>query len=266
MKWYSVFVIVLVLLQNSCTKSNTVTPNVEVLGHAGISLHRDRAVFPANSFESIRYAIDILDADGVEVDVQLTKDSVLVLYHDKYLDYSTDFSGCVSQFSYQEIKAANLDNTNCKIIGLEPVLKYIESRGKSVFLDIKSYDYCQEKATSITGFNYALENSKSKLTQLFIEKIIVSNASTSFLNQLNHPNKCLEISNVTKGVNKLKAFGFQSVLINLTNVSKDDLIQLNSVKWGVLGVKDEWTIDDAIKLVPKFIITDNIAYTNKVTN
>ncbi len=266
MKWFSVLAIVLSLLQNSCTKGNTVKPNIKVLGHAGISLHRDRAIFPANSFESIKYAIDILDADGVEVDVQMTKDSILVLYHDKFLDFSTNFSGCVSQYTYNEIKEANIDNTNYKMIALEPILKYVESRDKTVYLDVKSYDYCQGENISITEFIHGFNQAKSKLTESFIQNIILSNESAQFLNQINHPNKCLEISNVMTGLVDLNAFGFQSILIRLSNVLSDDMIHLNAINWGVIGIKDEWTVDDGVKLLPKFVITDNIAYTKSVTD
>jgi len=255
----------LVILQSSCAKNNTVLPKVAVVGHAGISLHRDRAIFPANSFESIKYAIDILDADGVEVDVQMTKDSVLVLYHDKFLEFSTNLNGCVSQFSFNEIKSAKLDNTKHTIICLEDVLEYIDSRNKTVFLDVKGYDYCNENNISMSAFNHGFLNSISDVSIAFVATIVISNTSSSFLNQVNHTNKCIEISSANNGIDKLNTFGFQSALINLANVSEDDKEILKNVNWGVLGVKDEWSVDAGIKLLPKFVITDNIAYTKKVT-
>jgi len=266
MKWFSVLAIVLVALQSSCTKNNEVLPNVTVLGHAGISLHRDRAVFPANSFESIQYAIDILDAEGVEVDVQMTKDSVLVLYHDKFLEFSTNLNGCVSQFSFNEIKNAKLDNTEHTIVSLERVLEYIDSRNKIIFLDVKGYDYCNENSISMSAFNHGFLSSIDDVSEAFVAAIVISNASSSFLNQVNHTNKCIEVSNVQNGIDKLNTFGFQSALINLANVSAGDEHLLENVNWGILGVKDEWSIDAGVKLLPKFVITDNIAYTKKVTD
>lgn len=266
MKWFSVLVIVLVTLQSSCTKNNNTLPKVTVFGHAGISLHRDRAIFPANSLESIKYAIDFLDADGVEVDVQMTKDSVLVLFHDKYLEFSTNFTGCVSQYTYSEIETAKLDNTEHTIVALETVLKYIDSRKKSIFLDLKAYDYCNGNSISVTSFNHGLSNSFSQISEECIEKIVINNASSTFLNQVNHSNKCIEVLNVESGVNQLNSFGFQFLLVDLVNVSTLNVGLLEHINWGVLGVKDEWTIDEGIKLMPKFVITDNIAYTNKITD
>ena len=40
--------------------------------------------FPINTFESINSAL-ALGADGSEVDIQMTKDSVLVLFHNRKL-------------------------------------------------------------------------------------------------------------------------------------------------------------------------------------
>ena len=266
MKWFSVLIIVLVILLNSCSKNSNPLPKVDVFGHAGTSLHRDRAIFPANSFESIKYAIDVLDADGVEVDIQMTKDSILILFHDKYLEFSTNFFGCISQYTFNELKTAKLDNTSYELVDLKTVLVFLENRKKTIFLDIKSYNYCEGKSMSQATFNFALAQSFNNLTNEFIEEIIVSNASSVFLNQINHPNKCLVISNVKKGINNLNYFGFNSLLINLKNVSEVEIDELNNYKWGIQGIKDEWTVDDAVKLIPKFVITDNIAYTKKVTN
>jgi glycerophosphoryl diester phosphodiesterase len=241
-------------------------PDVTVLGHAGISLHRDRAIFPANSFESIEYAIDVLDSDGIEVDVQMTKDSVLVLYHDKYLDYSTNLTGCVSNYSYDEIKNAKLDNTSYTIVTLEKIMKYLASRKKTLFLDLKAFDFCEDKSIDISAFNYGFLNCTAGLTVEFMNNVIVSNESPLILNQVNHSNKCLEVYNVKTGIEKLETYGFQSMLISLNYVVESDKDILESVNWGVLGMKDKWTVDKAVNLFPKFVITDNIAYTNKVTN
>ena len=266
MKLFLVFLIVLVTLLSSCSKTNSSLLEVTVIGHAGISLHRDRAIFPANSFESIQYAIDVLDADGIEVDVQMTKDSILVLFHDKFLEYSTNFNGCVSQYTYDELKSAKLDNTEYTLVNLEKVMKFIDSRKKNVFLDVKAYDFCNEIEISTSAFNYSLSNSFSQVSQACTENSVVINPSISFLNKLNHSNKCIEASNIQSGVEKLNEFGYQSILINISNISKNDMELLTDVNWGVFGVKDEWSIDNGIELLPKFVITDNIAYTKKITN
>ena len=76
---------------------------IRVIGHAGIGFESVLTPFPSNSLGSIRRVIEGYNADGVEVDVQITKDSVPVLAHDQQLEVMTDcyagdntMSGCRS--------------------------------------------------------------------------------------------------------------------------------------------------------------------------
>ncbi|SET38622.1 glycerophosphodiester phosphodiesterase [Hymenobacter actinosclerus] len=69
------------------------------IGHAGsgfLTLLRPFNPLPPSSRRSIRRAL-ARGADGVEVDVRLSQDSVAVLYHDPQLESMTTGAGCVSQ-------------------------------------------------------------------------------------------------------------------------------------------------------------------------
>lgn len=58
--------------------------------------------YPGNSFESIETVLNI-GADGSEIDVQITKDSVLVIFHDKELSKKTNCQGMVRDYHWTEI-------------------------------------------------------------------------------------------------------------------------------------------------------------------
>ena len=75
---------------------------IMVLGHAGMG---EFYKYPNNSWESIEPALGI-GADGVEIDIQMTKDSVLILFHDETLDLRTKCGGYTSPYDYNwsEIK------------------------------------------------------------------------------------------------------------------------------------------------------------------
>lgn len=45
--------------------------------------------------------------DGIELDVQLTKDGEVVIIHDEYLDDLTDFTGNVRDYTLGELKSCN---------------------------------------------------------------------------------------------------------------------------------------------------------------
>ena len=267
MKWHWGWLIILSISLNNCTKNNS-KPSLDVFGHAGTSLHRDRAVYPANSLKSIKYALDVLDADGVEIDVQMTKDSILVLYHDAYLNQASTFDGCISQYSFKEIEHLKLDYTNYEIVTLQKVLSYIQSRQKRVYLDVKTYDYCKGEKISQSTFQYALNKSVEHLDSNFVNtKIILGMTDFQFLNDIQFNNKCYETTNAAEGLQKANDYQFNSLLFFKQFVSKDDAILLNqsSVYWGIIGVKDKWVIDEVVERQPKFIISDNIARTKKVT-
>jgi len=73
---------------------------IMILGHGGMG---DMYKYPNNSMEAILPVIGI-GADGSEIDIQLTKDSVLILYHDEKLDSRTSCSGFAYEHQWLEIQ------------------------------------------------------------------------------------------------------------------------------------------------------------------
>ena len=70
----------------------------KVWAHRGAS-----AYAPENTLEAFELAIK-QDADGIELDVQLTKDKKLVVIHDETIDRTCDGSGYVKDFTLEELK------------------------------------------------------------------------------------------------------------------------------------------------------------------
>ncbi len=88
--------------------------------------------FPENSIDGIRSAIN-MGVDILELDVQRTRDGVLVLMHDATLNRTTSGKGKVAEMDYAEIKTLRLRNgagvvTREHIPTLEETL--IEIKGK----------------------------------------------------------------------------------------------------------------------------------------
>jgi glycerophosphoryl diester phosphodiesterase len=81
------------------TDGNFFGGKVMILGHRGMGeLYR----MPGNTYEAIVPALAI-GADGCEVDIQLTKDTVLVLFHDPYMDSRTNCSGRVYESVWADV-------------------------------------------------------------------------------------------------------------------------------------------------------------------
>ena len=57
--------------------------------------------YPENTMLAFQKAIEV-GADGIELDVQLTKDGELVIIHDETIDRTTDGKGYVIDYTYEE--------------------------------------------------------------------------------------------------------------------------------------------------------------------
>ena len=101
----ALFVIVLI---GACAATKPVAnPKLLVLGHAGSGFFTPISPFnfrPPSSWRGIRRAL-LRGADGVEIDLQLSRDSVVMLYHDQQLENSSTGTGCVSERTAAELTA-----------------------------------------------------------------------------------------------------------------------------------------------------------------
>lgn len=119
---------------------NPKSDQVMVICHRG-----DWRNFPENSIPAIESVIK-MGADVVELDIQLTKDSVLVLMHDRTLDRCTNGKGLISEKRFEEIEKLYLksahgtqNSLNLRVPTLEQALEVCRDR---IVINIdKGYDY-----------------------------------------------------------------------------------------------------------------------------
>ena len=65
---------------------------------------------PENTLAAFQKAVD-LGADGVELDIQLTKDDPIVVIHDEMIDRTSDGKGWVKDYTLEELRAFNYNRT-----------------------------------------------------------------------------------------------------------------------------------------------------------
>lgn len=119
---------------------NPTSKNVLVICHRG-----DWRNYPENSIPAIESVIR-MGADMVEIDVQLTKDSVLVLMHDRTIDRCTTGRGKIGEMTYEELQRHYLktahgvrSSLDLKVPTLREALEVCKDR-ITVNID-KGYDY-----------------------------------------------------------------------------------------------------------------------------
>jgi glycerophosphoryl diester phosphodiesterase len=104
--------------------------SILVSGHRG---GRDPG-YPENSIGGFQHVLNQMPA-FFEIDPRLTKDSVIVLMHDATLDRTTDATGKLSDYTWEELQSVRLKDseghvTSEKIPALENVILW--SKGKTV--------------------------------------------------------------------------------------------------------------------------------------
>lgn len=108
-----------------------------------IYAHRGASGYaPENTLRAFDLAAD-MRADGVELDVQRTKDGRLVVFHDETLDRVTQGTGLLSEYTYDELKAYPLlravDGTREDTIPLfSDVLSLLRRRSLRLNVELKN--------------------------------------------------------------------------------------------------------------------------------
>lgn len=83
----------------------------QLYAHRG--LHDSKKGIPENSLAAFKRAVE--SGYGIELDVQLTKDRIPVVFHDFTLERMTGQKGKVYEYTYEELKEFKLDNTEERI-------------------------------------------------------------------------------------------------------------------------------------------------------
>lgn len=97
---------------------------------------------PENTLPAFELAVN-QKADGVELDVQLTKDRKLVVIHDEQIDRVTQGKGFVKDYTLEELKSFTCkdvfhNETNIKIPTLDEVFELLSTTGLTVNVELKT--------------------------------------------------------------------------------------------------------------------------------
>ncbi len=258
--------VILIILNTGCEKEE-LKNDMLVYGHAGTSLYPERWIYPANTKESVLYALDVLDADGVELDVQMTRDSVLVLYHDEYLDANSKLSGCISNYNLNELNDLNLYQTRFELMTLEDGLSVIFERNRNVILDLKPYNYCDSANVDYGIFNRSLNRILLPYNHLQKTKIVVNALNISLMNSLTDSSivRSFETQNEELAIQYFQTGSIDEVCFDASFFNDEirNQFEINQIPFSLFGVKTQSEIKRGIEFAPKRIITDNISYTRK---
>ncbi len=127
--------------------------STKVWGHRGAS-----AYAPENTIEAFKLAVE-QGADGVELDVQMTKDGQLVVIHDETIDRVSNGSGLVKDYTLAELRNFTYNRlhpeyANAQIPTLEEVYRFLKPFGTLINVEMKTsiiwYEGLEEAVVKLT--------------------------------------------------------------------------------------------------------------------
>lgn len=89
-------------------------------------LHQEKSITPENSIAAFQFAID--SDFGIELDVQLSKDGIPVVFHDFNLKRVCGIDKNVNDLTFYELKQLSLFDSNEKIPHLQEVIDLVDGQ------------------------------------------------------------------------------------------------------------------------------------------
>lgn len=147
---------------------------------------------PENTLASFQKAVD-MGADGLELDVQLTKDDQIVVIHDEKIDRTSNGKGWVKDYTLEELKEFDFnqqfkDQPSAQIPTMAEVFELIKPTNLTINIELKTgiiwYKDLEQKIVDLTHA-YGMEDRViySSFNHYSIQKIgeIDSDASRGLL-------------------------------------------------------------------------------------
>lgn len=161
----------------------------KIFAHRGAS-----KLAPENTMEAFKLAYE-MGADGIETDVQLTKDGVPVLIHDEQVKRTTNGSGFVKDYTYDELIQLDAGSwfsnayQDARIISLEDFLVWIKPKPLLLNLELKNNKLEYENIETIVYEMVRHHN--------LLDRTIISTFSTDSIKKLQAYREKIEIAFLT---------------------------------------------------------------------
>ena len=231
---------------------------IDVMGHRGMGKNHK---YPGNTYKSIITALD-LGANGSEIDVQVTKDSVLVIYHNKDLRSLTDCEGRIIDFCWSELNDCGYigkDGSYYPIITVDNLFSKIPQVQRYYFsFDCKLNYGDKDTSAYLQSFVYAIKkvvddhkmhnkvmietNNRKLHQQLMIDDIRVLQFITGI--------------SVAEGIRIARELDLYGIGIGSSITRKDiELVHSSGLRVMTWTPKSKWANVKAVRKNPDFIQT-----------
>ena len=220
---------------------------IKVWAHRGASGYA-----PENTMDAFRKAIE-MKADGIELDVHLTKDGEVVVIHDEVLDRVSDGTGRVQDFTCNELKKFNFNKLHPEykeeeIPTLEEVYQLIKPTDLTINVEMKTgntfYPGMEDKVLELTkkydmmdriivsSFNhYTIRSMKEKCPELKTGALYAKIFYPNYLEDCRRRNILVHVWTINneEDMRRCCEMGLDAIITNYPDVARKvvDEYQLN---------------------------------------
>lgn len=265
------FLLSLMFMIFGCKNSNDNNPlilfenieKVHFLGHKGSGTkgELDNKDINENSINAVQRGFDLLD--GVEIDIQISSDSSLWLFHDHFIIGCDDEKHNFSSLKNEQIKEISQCNYDLSLIELKELTHFFSNHNnKFLSLDLKVL----QNPLAIQRFGGREELAKlivEKLNEINIKKIFNVLVEIPFKDQLtvfeSQGYKTFLLHHSSNNTDSLDIKNINGLSLDINDIMNDESSQQLVKK---VEKKQIWTINDgtdlfmALKHNPDFIQTD----------
>lgn len=274
------FTIILFVFSCGKVKTDSLTNlnnnKISVLGHRGSGMSGIENTYPDNTLESMEVGVDELGSDGIEMDIQLSKDNQLMLYHNNELMSTTSCSGTINSYTKDELSHCLIDasfyNAPMKeyhLASLEEVFERFKNYSPPpiCFLDTKHY-YEADNYPDITDFNLDFAQAIYTLIAKYSgqENTLVSSSNKEMLQilKLNYPSLKLVLhsDNFETALSDASALGLFGITIHYKYITRQQIETAHSTNLRVTlwGARTKEDCKAVARLFPDYVKTDNVSY------
>lgn len=264
-------IVIISLFSFSCSKDvplievNNLTGNeIIALGHGGSGIS---SIYPIDSWESIEHCLET-GADGAEIDIQLTKDSVLVAFHGEKLEDESNCHGLIHEKKWSEIESCQVNSPlpgNIYIMRVDDLFNRIKNLGNYYFtFDCKLYtnsgnlpEYHHQYASAIIRLldKYNME-----------DRVLIESVNKKFLNILQQKRKGLKLFiypvSFEKGLEIAENLNLFGISFDMEYISKEqsEIAHSKGFRIALWNIQTQHENMEAIEKNPDYIQTDKIRH------
>lgn len=235
-------------------------------GNIFVAAHRGWcAKYPENTILAFKKAME-LGVDQIETDIRITKDNELVLMHDASLERTTNGTGKVCEHTLAELKQLDAGGGE-QIPTLRELFELVKDH-PTMTLDLEFKEYpidqweeiayytCDKILAMVEEYNFAERCVINSFNQK-LNEYIFTKYKGKYKQHLYFPPRFMQMAGCHL---PLYSFGYCACVFGDT-LDIEDIEQFHKNSgirvWGPASIKDEQTIDMAIKMGVELITCNN---------